>query len=586
MKKAISLVGQLALGAILCLTMPQNSSAQALSNVETAEKKVKEAQEKVDAAQKAVDDEIARLKKEGERDPKAHGTTPELNKLRKELEDAKAKLLKAKEALKKAAQAAVDRAQKALDREKKKQRPSAQKLAEAEKALEEAKKKLDEIQKAEETAVPENGARDMEPKSYFLVALTADQPFGALTTQSFNLPDLQAALFEPNAVEQLFKAIEGEFFPSSLSGKPISAFELTGQPQFSSGLHLGFGLGKGFELHAQGQYFRATWNGQFPLTVFPFEPLEPYTIQGNLNASAKGLVAAADVAFFPINGTLQPYLKVGVRGIFSLENQSSAEVAGVSMPIDIQAIETNFSPFASAGLRVSFLKNGFLQAGISYGKVPGADYLPSAEIGIGWRFRGKQVQQKKELVFHKHCKCEGIYATVVITNLTRKNQLENDLKEYKEKLKQYPESQDYKDEVARIEKRLSDKVFEETREVAQDIVSRIAEAGDAVDVIVKAINIGSKICHCDAEENKEPDCTFYTRMIREINDSGAFQQFNEFDKGEDPDAKNTTFWSRTYHTTRERPYAKFDIHGSCKKPGSECGESEVGYKKFQITFQK
>jgi hypothetical protein len=99
-------------------------------------------------------------------------------------------------------------------------------------------------------------------------------------------------------------------------------------------------------------------------------------------------LAEADLAFFLTNGTVRPYLKAGARGIFPTETESGAELAGVALPIEIESVQSGFSPFGGAGVRVGFLKNGFAEIGANYGGMPGGGSAPSVEFGAGWKFGG------------------------------------------------------------------------------------------------------------------------------------------------------------------------------------------------------
>lgn len=223
----------------------------------------------------------------------------------------------------------------------------------------------------------------------FHVAVIGNLPFGRNAPQRVGLLDVQAAAHAPGTAEQVLQKLGGEFFIGDISGQTAQFFEMSSKTQAMPGLRLALRLGRRFEVHAAGQYFRTEWSGKFPVVVFPHQqdpPQPPQTLQGTLQSSASGILAEADLAFFLTNGRVRPYLKTGAQGIFPTRNKRAADIVGVALPVEIKPVDTEFSPFGGAGLRVSFLKNGFVEAGASYGKVPGGDYAASVEVGLGWQF--------------------------------------------------------------------------------------------------------------------------------------------------------------------------------------------------------
>lgn len=220
------------------------------------------------------------------------------------------------------------------------------------------------------------------------ISLTGSMPLGKQTPQQIEFSELQAAAFDPNIMEQLFEKLGGEFFIGELSGPSTPAIELEGSTQAMPGLKFGLQLPRRFEFQASAQYFRNKWSGSFPVTVFPLDQGTsiPKTIQGNMTATATGVLATADLAYFVSTGKIQPFIAGGVRGQFPIQTDSGAEIDGVQLPLEIRPLSTRFSPFASVGLRVGLGKNSFAELGCSYGKIPGAGYAPALGAGIGWRF--------------------------------------------------------------------------------------------------------------------------------------------------------------------------------------------------------
>lgn len=222
----------------------------------------------------------------------------------------------------------------------------------------------------------------------FNISLTGSLPLGDLTPRPIEFPALQNAAFSPGIAEQLFEKLSGEFFIGDPSGQSQNGVEMSGQTQAMPGLRLGLRLGTRFELQAAAQYFRANWSGAFPVMVFPHDGQSiPKTLQGSISASASGILLDVGTVFF-LSGrsVVRPYLKGGVRAQLPVDNANRAEIAGIALPLEMEQIETAFSPHGGAGVRVGFLKNAFADAGCSYGRLPDGDYRPSLELGIGWRF--------------------------------------------------------------------------------------------------------------------------------------------------------------------------------------------------------
>jgi len=221
------------------------------------------------------------------------------------------------------------------------------------------------------------------------IGLTGAFPLGSVADQNIEFAALQNAAFAPGTFEQLFEKLGGEFFIGNPSSQPTQTVGLTGRTQAMPGLRLGVRLGNRFELRAAAQHFRAEWSGEFPVFVFPQfsqDYAQPKTLMGRVNASLSAILLDVGGAFFIGNGAIKPYLEGGVRGLLPTQTESGAEIAGVSLPLETEQAGTSFSPFGGAGLRCVFLKNGFVEAGCSFGKLSGGDYQPVVGVGVGWGF--------------------------------------------------------------------------------------------------------------------------------------------------------------------------------------------------------
>lgn len=223
----------------------------------------------------------------------------------------------------------------------------------------------------------------------FSISLSAAFPLGGISNQNLEIAEIQNAAFSPGTAEQLFEKLGGQFTLYNPSSQKQSSIQMSGKTSAMPGLRLGVLLGNRFEIRASGQYFKSEWAGEFPVFVtanFPHEPSQPKTLQGNASASASGMLLDVETIFFIAGrGVVRPYMKGGVRGQFPLQSESGAAIAGVSLPLEIEPLQTEFSPFGGAGARISFLKNAFLEAGLTYAKSAGR-YSAEVGAGLGWRF--------------------------------------------------------------------------------------------------------------------------------------------------------------------------------------------------------
>lgn len=226
------------------------------------------------------------------------------------------------------------------------------------------------------------------PPPRFNVGLTGSLPLGDLVPRQISFADLQNAAFTPGVAEQLFEKLSGEFLIGNPSGQPQNRLEMSGQTQAMPGLQLGVRLGGRFELQAAARHFRAEWSGVFPVTVFPHDGQSiPKTLEGSANASVSGvLIDVGTVFFISGRGVVRPFLKGGARAQMPLSDSNDVEIAGIALPVEKEQVESAFSAFGGAGIRLHFLKNAYADAACSYGRLADGDYHPSLEFSIGWGF--------------------------------------------------------------------------------------------------------------------------------------------------------------------------------------------------------
>lgn len=369
---------------LICLFVSFEAGAQVSADVEKAEKKLEKAREDFEKAQKAVDEELARLKKEAESNPKAHGPAPELEKRREALKKAKEYLEKSREALKKALEKSADKAEKVLKREKAKRTPDPQKCAEAENALKEAQEKLKKMEEAS-AALPKTDTGRPPVQRCFLIGAAAMLSSPAI--RHVDATAIQAAATNPADAEHLIETLGGLYFIGNVSGnKPESGYPMNSRVQIIPGLRAGIGLGRTFELKGNILYYNASWKGNFPVTVIPFEAAPPHTVQGSMEARVTGLLAESGMVWLPLRGRLSPYAAAGVRSFFRLASDSRVRLSGIEIPIDAGFQPVRFSAFAEAGLRVVFFRNGFVETGFSIGKTAENASRTAFTCGIGWKF--------------------------------------------------------------------------------------------------------------------------------------------------------------------------------------------------------
>lgn len=224
---------------------------------------------------------------------------------------------------------------------------------------------------------------------YFSAAPSMLYPLSSPDTRTVEFNALQEAVFAPGVHGVLLEKLQGEYFIGTVSSTQKQPALLEGSYRLMPGIRLGLGLGQRFEIQTGAHYFKTRWSGTFPLTVLSQEGTPPRAVDGNLYAAASGVMAEADLTFFLTNGAIQPFLKAGARAQFPTHNSSGGDVAGVSLPVDIQAIETGIAPYGGLGARLRLGRNGFADLAGTYGKIPGGGYAPAVALSAGLKFGGK-----------------------------------------------------------------------------------------------------------------------------------------------------------------------------------------------------
>lgn len=230
--------------------------------------------------------------------------------------------------------------------------------------------------------VPDDGFR---PSWRFLAG-------GAITETPVQIaagPDIENQLKnnflgKPENFLQLLEGFGGPFVVGDFEGR-FPDMELSGKAHIMPGLGVAVELVPNFEIGLRGYYFQREWKGNFPVSVFPSET-EPYTVQGEVNASASGLLADIQLRYLFFGKPIGVYVEGGMRGQFGLTNETNAKISGVKTLLEFQPCKDGFAPFGGAGARLLIGRNAFVQAGASFTKWPGGKYGPGGEWSLGWRF--------------------------------------------------------------------------------------------------------------------------------------------------------------------------------------------------------
>ncbi|MBX2927221.1 MAG: hypothetical protein KF852_05245 [Saprospiraceae bacterium] len=220
------------------------------------------------------------------------------------------------------------------------------------------------------------------------VGLIVPPSSSTITQGSELLEQLNEAVFsDPVLLGYLFERLGGEFFIGDPNNGNTEGIAMSGSNRVIPGISMGLGFCSGLELGLRVHQFSASWSGTFPYTVFPGGTGRMGNYTGALAASATGLLGDVQARYYLPGRMVRPYLGVGARGQWVFSNSSSAEMAGVALPFEMNPVAHNtFSAFGDAGIRFYLGRSAYLQAGASYARGPVAEYAVMGEVGLGWRF--------------------------------------------------------------------------------------------------------------------------------------------------------------------------------------------------------
>lgn len=191
-------------------------------------------------------------------------------------------------------------------------------------------------------------------------------------------------LGKPENFQQLLEGFGGPFFIGDFEGR-FTDIELSGKAKIMPGIGVAVEAFPNFEIGLRGYYFQREWKGHFPVSVFPSQT-EPYTAQGEVNASASGFLADLQLRYLFFGKPIGIYVEGGVRGQFGLTNETNAKISEIETLLEFQPCKDGFAPYGGAGARLLMGRNAFVQAGASYAKWPGGKYGPGGELSLGWTF--------------------------------------------------------------------------------------------------------------------------------------------------------------------------------------------------------
>jgi hypothetical protein len=236
------------------------------------------------------------------------------------------------------------------------------------------------------SVVPEGGS---DNGAWVTITGSGLAPFGkpaVLTTSPALLDELNDVVFaDPALFGMIMERLGSEFYIGDPDGATFPGAVMEGENRIIPGLGIGVGFRSGLEIGLRAGLFQTSWTGSFPITVFPFDGSEPTGTQGVLSASASGVLGDAQLRYYLPGRALRPYIGGGVRGQWALRQSSSADIAGIALPFEMKPMpDAVFSAFGDAGLRLNLGRHAFLQAGASYGKIPGGDYGLMGEAALGF----------------------------------------------------------------------------------------------------------------------------------------------------------------------------------------------------------
>lgn len=104
-----------------------------------------------------------------------------------------------------------------------------------------------------------------------------------------------------------------------------------------------------------------------------------------MEAAADGLLTDLSLRYYLSHRSLRPYAELGARAQLPVSSSSGMVFAGQDLPLHLETIAQDFTPFAGAGLRVRIGRSVFAEAGVTFARWPGQpDYGlgGSAQLGV------------------------------------------------------------------------------------------------------------------------------------------------------------------------------------------------------------
>lgn len=230
------------------------------------------------------------------------------------------------------------------------------------------------------------GAKVIHFNPQYAIEINGIFPLKRADDLQINVPSTQEILNDPEVFEKLFERLGGEFFIGELSGPSTEPIKLKGRLQPMPGLKAGFRMGNRWEWQTGFSLFRVHWSGDFPLTVYPANGDPPYIEQANMTATSEGLVADLALAAFLTRTPFRPFIRMGARGQFPIDQRSRIHIRDVSIDRMGKPVKQLIRPFGGIGLRFIPTSHFLIDLASSFSQLPGMKWAWSAEISSGILF--------------------------------------------------------------------------------------------------------------------------------------------------------------------------------------------------------
>lgn len=230
------------------------------------------------------------------------------------------------------------------------------------------------------------GAKVIHFNPRYAVEINGIFPLKRADDLQIDVPSTQEIFNDPEVFEKLFERLGGEFFIGELSGPSTEPIKLKGRLQPMPGLKAGFRMGKRWEWQTGISLFRVNWSGDFPLTFYPANGDPPFSEQANMTATSEGLVADLALATFLTRTPFRPFVRLGARGQFPIDQRSRMHIRDVSIDRGGKPVEQLILPFGGIGLRFIPTPHFLIDLGSSFSQLPGMKWTWSAEFSSGILF--------------------------------------------------------------------------------------------------------------------------------------------------------------------------------------------------------